>query len=165
MKYTSFPELPPLNLPAVELKIISEPDGVLKVFDSLRKKYVAFTPEEYVRQHFTAWLLSGLGYPASLIANEIGIKVNNTSKRCDTVVFGRDGMPLVIVEYKAPGVRITQDVFDQIFRYNIALKARYLVVSNGLRHYCCKMDYENGSYHFIPTVPGYASLYLTPGEN
>ncbi|MDE7409180.1 MAG: type I restriction enzyme HsdR N-terminal domain-containing protein [Muribaculaceae bacterium] len=129
-------------------------DGkILKVFDPLRKKYVALTPEEYVRQHFTAWMTDALGYPASLMSNEVPIKLNDTSRRCDTVVFRPDGTPAVIVEYKAPTVAITQKVFDQIARYNMVLRSRILIVSNGLRHYCCEMDYETDSYRFLQNIP------------
>ena len=85
--------------------------------------------------------------------NEVSLKLNNTSRRCDTVVFRSDGSPAVIVEYKAPTVAITQSVFDQIARYNMALRSRYLIVSNGLRHYCCEMDYENDSYRFLENIP------------
>ena len=128
-------------------------DKILKVFDPLRKKYVALTPEEYVRQHFTAWMTDRLGYPASLMSNEVSISLNDTKRRCDTVVFRNDGSPLVIVEYKAPTVAITQNVFDQIARYNMVLHSSYLIVSNGLRHFCCKMDYDSNSYSFLPNIP------------
>ncbi len=148
---------PRLNLPSIPLRLKDE-EGIVKVFDPLRDKYVALTPEEFVRQHFTAWLRDARHYPASLMANEIGIEVNGTRKRCDTVVFGNDGKPMVIVEYKAPDVTVNQAVFDQIVRYNMTLHADYLVVSNGINHYCCVMDYESGTYHFIPEIPDYLSL-------
>ncbi len=130
---------------------------ILKVFDPLRSKYVALTPEEYVRQHFTAWMTDSLGYPASLMKNEVSLRLNDTRRRCDTVVFRSDGSPVVIVEYKAPTVAITQDVFDQIARYNMVLRSRYLIVSNGLRHYCCEMDYDNETYTFLPNIPMWSS--------
>lgn len=133
-------------------------DNVLKVYDPLRHKYVVLTPEEYVRQHFVNWLLTGLHYPASLTANEIGIELNGTKRRCDTIVFNTDGTPLIIVEYKAPSVNITQKVFDQIARYNMALRARYLIVSNGMHHYCCVIDYAANTYHFIPEIPDYKDM-------
>ena len=151
------PKHPPLNLPPFDLKTRLEGD-ILKVHDALRGKYVALTPEEYVRQHFVNFLVNYLHYPATVIANEIGIELNGTRKRCDTVVFGSDSSPLVIVEYKAPGVEITQSVFDQIVRYNMRLRARYLVVSNGLRHYCCRVDYDSDTYHFLPRIPDYADI-------
>lgn len=135
-------------------------DGLVKVYDPLRHKYVALTPEEFVRQHFTAYLRDSLGYPASLMANEVKVNLNGMAKRCDTLVYSpADGSPLMIVEYKAPDVEICQDTFDQIVRYNMILKARFLVVSNGLRHYCCVIDYRSGTYNFIPSVPRYASLF------
>lgn len=133
-------------------------DNILKVFDPLRRKYVALTPEEFVRQHFVNWLITGLNYPPSLTANEIGIELNGTKRRCDTVVFNPDGSPLIIVEYKAPNVGISQKVFDQIVRYNMVLRARYLIVSNGMRHFCCVVDYAANTYHFIPEIPNYTDL-------
>lgn len=150
-------QFPKLNLPPAELRF-SRGDNVIKVFDPLRKKYVVLTPEEYVRQHFVAWLTGWLNYPTSLLANEIGISLNGTKKRCDTVVFNPDGSPLMIVEYKAPDIEITQSVFDQIMRYNMTLRAQYLTVSNGMSHYCCVIDYKTGSYNFIPTIPDYKDL-------
>lgn len=152
------PSLPPLNLPPADLKIRREGDA-LKVYDPLRGKYVVLTPEEYVRQHFTSFLIHDLHYPPSRMANEIGIELNGTRKRCDTVVFGSDARPLIIVEYKAPGINITQEVFDQIARYNMALRARYLIVSNGMKHYCCRLDYTNDSYQFIPRLPDYRDTF------
>ena len=126
---------------------------ILKVFDPIRKKYVALTPEEYVRQHFTAWMTDHLGYPGSLMGNEVSLKLNGTSRRCDKVLFRNDGTPVVIVEYKAPTVAITQTVFDQIARYNMVLRSHFLIVSNGLRHFCCEMDYDNETYRFLPQIP------------
>ncbi len=131
-------------------------EDILKVFDPLRKKYVALTPEEYVRQHFTAWMTDHFDYPASLMRNEVSLTLNDTHRRCDTVIFRSDGSPLVIVEYKAPTVAITQNVFDQIARYNMVLHSRYLIVSNGLRHFCCEMDYQKDSYSFLPQIPSWS---------
>lgn len=149
-------ELPPLNLPPANLRLRKE-GKILKVFDPLRKKYVALTPEELVRQHFTAWMTDKLGYPASLMNNEVSIKLNDTSRRCDTVVFRKDGSPSMVVEYKAPTVPISQSVFDQIARYNMVLRSRYLIVSNGLSHYCCQMDYDHDSYRFVPEIPKWSA--------
>lgn len=157
-------EIPRLNLPPVDLKLRNE-DGLVKVYDPLRKKYVALTPEEFVRQHFAAWLQNTLHYPASLLANEVSIQVNGHPRRCDTVVFTPDGQVRIIVEYKAPDVKISQDTFDQIVRYNMTLKADYLAVSNGFNHYCCKIDYINNSYHFIPILPDYNILNNPFSEN
>lgn len=155
---------PSLNIPISELRLKSE-NGEIKVYDPARDKFVSLTPEEFVRQHFVEWLIRDYGYPRSLIANEAGVKVNDTKKRCDTIVYNRQGDPLMIVEYKAPGVNINQDTFDQIVRYNMALRARYLVVSNGLRHYCCVIDYKNNTYNFIPQIPHYVETLDTTGLN
>lgn len=158
------PRLPPLNLPEADLKFRREGD-VLKVYDPIRDKYVALTPEEYVRQRFTAWLTGTLHYPPSNIGNEVGLRVNGILKRCDSLVIDRDGAPLMIVEYKAPDVAVTQSVFDQIVRYNMTLRARYLVVSNGLHHYCCIIDYDHDTYHFIPRIPDYHELQFGGNAN
>lgn len=128
------------------------------IFDVVRHRYVTLTPEEWVRQHFTHFLMAHKGYPQGLLANEIQIKLNGTSKRCDTVLYRQDLSAQMIIEYKAPSVEITQKVFDQITRYNMVLHVDYLVVSNGLEHYCCKMDYENQTYHFLPDIPDYQAL-------
>jgi hypothetical protein len=146
-----------LNLPAYDMKI-RECEGKRMIFDPARRKYVALTPEEWVRQHFVHYLTHHKGYPAALIANEVGITLNGTSKRCDTVLYNRDLSPRMIVEYKATHVPITQAVFDQIARYNMVLHVDYLIVSNGLSHYCCRMDYANNSYHFLREIPAYSEL-------
>lgn len=146
-----------LNLPPFDIKV-KKIDGRLSVFDKVRRKYVALTPEEWVRQHFINYLVFEKGYPESLIANEIQINLNQQKKRCDTVVYDRDAIPLVIIEYKAPEVGITQNVFDQIVQYNVVLKVRYLIVSNGLNHYCCKVDYENHTFAYLPDIPSYDEL-------
>lgn len=156
-----------LNLPAANLQIQNGGDGVRRVFDPLRNKFVALTPEEFVRQHFTSYMIHQLGYPAQLMANEVSLKINGTARRCDTVVFDPTSLttpdsapkPLVIVEYKAPDVEITQKVFDQIARYNLVMGARLLIVSNGLHHYCCIADASlPNAYRFIPSLPSYSLL-------
>ncbi|MCM1349141.1 MAG: type I restriction enzyme HsdR N-terminal domain-containing protein [Firmicutes bacterium] len=153
-------DYPMLNLPPAALKLRAPESEQHRpgVYDPLRKRWVSLTPEEWVRQHFVAMLVNEKHYPAALMANEIGIKLNATSRRCDTVVFNRVKEPWMIVEYKAPDVEITQQTFDQIVRYNMVLRARYLVVSNGLSHFCCAMDYENHSYRFIPEIPEFNQL-------
>lgn len=150
--------LPVLNLPAVPLKIKVCADGIRRVYDPLRQKFVALTPEEWVRQHFTAFLIQHLGYPQELMANEVSLKFNGQSRRCDTVLFSHRGFrPRVIMEYKAPGIEITQKVFDQIARYNLVMGAQLLIVSNGMRHYCCASA-EGGTYRFLPEIPCYEDL-------
>ena len=146
-----------LNLPAYETKI-TENDGKRQIFDILRKCYVALTPEEWVRQHFVHYLIDHKGYSKALMGNEVSILLNNTKRRCDTVVYDRSMRPRVIVEYKAPSVRITKDVFAQISRYNLILKVDYLIVSNGIQHYCCKMDYTDNTFVFLQEVPEYNKI-------
>ena len=146
-----------LNLPKYKTKII-EKDGKPTIFDDLRRCYVALTPEEWVRQHFVHYLLEHRHYPASLMGNEVSLNLNGTKKRCDTVVYDRNLNARIIIEYKAPTVSLTKDVFAQIFRYNLVLKVDYLIVSNGIQHYCCKMDYENNKFVFISNIPEYSSL-------
>ena len=146
-----------LNLPPFEPKI-SEQDGKISVWDPVRKLWTAFTPEENVRQAFVSYLVSYKGYPISHIANEQGIELNGMSRRCDSVVYDKTGQPKVIVEYKAPTVSLSQKVFDQIARYNLVLHVDYLIVSNGLRHYCVKMEYPTGKYCFLRDIPAYDEL-------
>lgn len=146
-----------LNLPSFEIKIVMH-NGKRCVFDPIRRKYVALTPEEWVRQHFVNFLIKKKGYPASLLSNEVSLSLNGTSKRCDTVLYSRMAIPQMIIEYKAPHIEITQKVFSQISRYNMALHVDYLVVSNGRSHYCCKMDYTHHTYTFLTDIPAYEEL-------
>jgi len=141
-----------LHLPPFAFKI-KEVEGKKLIFDRCRKKYVALTPEEWVRQHLVEFLITQKKYPASLIANEATIEINRMKKRCDTVIFNKMGKPAVIVEYKAPQVAISQDTFDQIATYNFALQVDYLIVSNGINHYCCQVDYVNKCYTFLEEIP------------
>lgn len=147
-----------LNLPTYEIKIASH-DGRPAIFDFLRRRYVALTPEEWVRQHFVHYLVEHKGYPTALLANEVSLNVGGATRRCDSVLYHREGgRPRLIVEYKAPDVAITQQVFTQIQAYNSVLHADYLVVSNGLAHYCCRMDYEHLTAEYLPELPDYAAL-------
>lgn len=150
----------PLNIPLYTVKITSK-DNKSYIWDILRRKHVILTPEEWVRQQFVHYLVHEKGYPVSLMNNEISLSLNNTCKRCDTVIYNRDLTPLVIVEYKAPHITIKQQVFDQITRYNIVMQVPYLIVSNGLKHYCCKVDYSNKSYCFLREIPRYDEVTLT----
>lgn len=145
-----------LNLPSFDIKLGRADDGSVTLYDPLRKKYVAATPEEWVRQHFVNYLTAHCGYPAQFMANEVGIKLNNTARRCDTVIYARTLRPVCIVEYKRPDVEITSKAFDQIARYNSVLGAPYLIVSNGLRHYCCR--FSGTGYVFLASLPGYEEM-------
>lgn len=147
-----YKQMLPLNLPNFDIKVKKSADQLL-IWDETRRKYVALTPEEWVRQHFVHFLISEKGYRQELIANEVSIKLNGTAKRCDTVIYDRLLTPLMIVEYKAPSITITPKVFDQIVRYNRVLHVQYLIVSNGLRHFCCQIDYETLSYRFLKEIP------------
>ena len=146
-----------LNLPPYEAKI-QQSNGKDQIFDDLRRCYVALTPEEWVRQHFVHMLIEHKGYPATLTANEVAISLNGMNRRCDTVVYDKGLKPRAIIEYKAPSVKIDGKVFAQITRYNLVLRVDYLIVSNGLHHYCCKMDYDNNSYTFLNEIPAYTDI-------
>ena len=146
-----------LNLPPCDIRI-TEKEGKQQVFDILRKCHVTLTPEEWVRQHFVHYLINHKGYPQTLTSNEVAITRNSTKRRCDTVVYDKLLRPRVIIEYKAASVKITKEVFAQIARYNLTLKVDYLIVSNGLQHYCCRMDYTNNSYTFLQEIPEYEKV-------
>jgi hypothetical protein len=141
-----------LNLPTYSFNIKFQEQRKY-IFDTLRKKYVLLTPEEWVRQNFLKYLIEEKKYPASLIFVEMEFKLNTLSKRCDAVVFNRNGEPALIVECKAASVKIDQIVFEQIARYNMQLQVNYLIVTNGLNHYCCKIDFEKQSYEFLKDIP------------
>ena len=143
-----------LNLPNYNLKLKSSENKTL-IFDIVRKKYMVLTPEEWVRQHFVHYLIDEKKYPVSLIAVEKQLTVNNLKKRSDILVYNALGLPEIIVECKAPRIKITQATFDQIARYNLKLNADLLVVSNGLQHYISKMDFENEKYIFLEEIPCY----------
>lgn len=146
-----------LNLPEYEFRFRNG-ESKKEIFDRFRKKFVVLTPEEWVRQNFLMFLISQKGYPSSLIAVEAGLKINKVSKRTDIVIYSNNGKPLLIVECKAPFVQIKEAAFDQAVRYNMALNVNYIILTNGLSHYCCQLDYENNSYHFLKEVPDYSEL-------
>jgi hypothetical protein len=143
-----------LNLPNYKFRLKSSENKTL-IFDNLRKKYMVLTPEEWVRQHFVQFLIEEKKYPASLIALEKQLTLNNRKKRTDILVFNKEGNHDIIVECKAPKIKLTQATFDQIARYNLKLKANFLVVTNGLDHFYCKMDFENETYIFLKDIPNY----------
>ena len=147
-------ELPKLNLPNAELKI-KLVEETTQVFDEVRKKYFKLTPEEWVRQNFIHYLNKDKNYPFGLMGVEKMVKYNSLKTRADILIYNREGMPSVIVECKAPNVEITQDAFNQIAKYNYKLRVKYLVVTNGLKHFCCDMDYENNKITFLEEIPKY----------
>lgn len=143
-----------LNLPPFDCKT-KEIEGKAYIFDLLRRKYVRLSPEEWVRQHVVNLLLTHYAYPKALIRSEGGLTLNQTKKRTDLVVFDRQGQPFLIVECKAPHVPLSQAVFDQVARYNHVHRAPYLVISNGLVHYCCSVDHETNNIAFMDDFPAY----------
>jgi hypothetical protein len=146
-----------LNLPDYSPLLRISPSGD-KIFDPIRKKYVTLTPEEWVRQNFLHYLIEELQFPAGLISMEMPLTLNGLSRRCDMVVFDQTGAAKLIVELKAPSVPINQKTFDQIATYNLKLHVDYLVVSNGMKHYCCQMDYSKNTYHFLEEIPKYKEM-------
>ena len=152
-------EFVPLQLPAAPLQFKRNAQGQTLGFDRLRRRWIRLTPEEWVRQHFVHFLIAGRGFPPALLANEVGIDIGGSMRRCDTVLFDRnEARPRVIVEYKAPQVAITEPVFRQIESYNAVLKADWLIVSNGLQHFVCRIDYATRSSRFVPDIPQFADL-------
>lgn len=141
-----------LNFPAYSFRFKNS-ENKIAIFDDIRKKFIILTPEEWVRQHVVAFLQTDKKYPKSYINVEKVLKINDLNKRYDVVVYQPDGRIFLLVECKAPGVAITQHTFDQIARYNLKLKARYLMVTNGLNHYFCQMDFDNKQYVFLKELP------------
>ena len=146
-----------LNLPPYNISIRKHGNRD-QIFDILRRKFVALTPEEWVRQHFVHYLTEHKGYPMMLLANEVQLKVGDKTVRADSVLYDNHLQPRMIIEYKAPTIKLTQKVFDQISVYNLLLHVDYLIVSNGLQTYCCKMDYDNQKYLFLTDIPDYQKL-------
>lgn len=145
-------ELPKLNLPFYKFKYQSH-GNTTQIFDSFRKKYVALTPEEWVRQNFLQYLVNEKNFPAGLIRVEMVLRLSAVNKRCDAVVYNNRSEPVVIIECKAPTVKLNQESFKQISLYNSVLSVKYLMVSNGIVHYCCKMNYQDKSYEFLTDIP------------
>lgn len=147
-----------LNLPSFNIRTMQQ-EGHTAIFDFLRKRYVRLTPEEWVRQHFTHFLVEHKGYPPALLGNEVTVNVGGVARRCDSVLYNRvGGTPRMIIEYKAPHINITQAVFQQIYSYNSVLHADYLIVTNGIAHYCCKVDYDNMRVDYLTDIPSYNDI-------
>ncbi|CAM4264884.1 type I restriction enzyme HsdR N-terminal domain-containing protein [Zobellia nedashkovskayae] len=145
----------PLNFPEYKFRLKSSENNV-RIFDSIRKKFVVLQPEEWVRQHVVNFLLEEKSYPKSLVNVEKQLVINNIKKRYDIVVFNSDGSIHILVECKAPQINIDQTTFDQIARYNLELKADYLMVTNGLDHFYCKMDFTSEKYTFLRDIPDFS---------
>ncbi len=146
-----------LNLPKCRLRL-EQREGKPYVYDDLRRKFVRLTPEEWVRQHFVRYLIDDLGYPQPLMQNEVALRLGETVKRCDTLLYDKALRPQMILEYKAPHVTLTEIVLQQIVRYNYVLRVPYLALSNGLEHLLCRIDYEKMTYAFLSEFPPYDRL-------
>ena len=146
-----------LNLPTYQFSF-KEENKKTKIFDAIRKKFLVLTPEEWVRQHIVRFLVEEKGCPPSLIAIEIGLKLNGMQKRADILVYSKMGKPILMVECKAPQIKIDQKVFDQIGRYNITFKLPYLLVTNGMEHFCAQIDFESKDFTFLQDIPEYEKL-------
>ena len=146
-----------LTLPPYQIRV-KETHGRKQIFDILRRKYVALTPEEWVRQHFIHYLVEHKNYPSSLLANEVSLQIGEKRMRADCVLYDNQLHPRMIIEYKAPNITLTQKVFDQITVYNLLLHVDYLIVSNGMITYICKMDYEKQTYKFLEAIPNYENI-------
>ena len=143
-----------LNFPTYSFRLKNS-ENKTHIFDVVRKKFVVLQPEEWVRQHCIQYLIQEKNYPISLINVEKVVLINGLKKRYDIVIFDSNGSLVLVVECKAPKVKISQTTFDQIARYNLTLKAHYLMVTNGLNHYFCTMNYYNESFEFLKTLPDY----------
>jgi len=151
-------EMIKLDFPEYTFRLRRAKRGI-EIFDPIRKKFVALTPEEWVRQHAVRFLVGERQVPLGRMNVEVALETTlHLSRRADIVVFDNIGEPAAIVECKAPTVKITQDAFDQIARYNMALKASYLIVTNGLTHFCCFIDLEKRTYHFVEKIPDYRAM-------
>jgi hypothetical protein len=146
-----------LNLPEYSFRITGK-EGQEKIFDPIRKKYVRLTPEEWVRQNFVRYLIQEGKYPPGLIGIEVMSGYNNLKKRVDILIHNRSGKPVLIVECKSPDIKIDDNVFDQIVCYNMGFKVPYIIVTNGIGHYACKIDLEQKKYEFLLVIPLYEDL-------
>jgi len=146
-----------LNFPQYDFSF-KEENKKTKIFDEIRRKFLVLTPEEWVRQHLVKFLIQEKSFPKNLIAIEKGLSLNGLKKRTDILVYSKDGVPILMVECKAPGIEITQSVFDQIGRYNITFKLPYLIVSNGLEHFCAHVNHSEKNFTFLKDIPDYENL-------
>jgi predicted type IV restriction endonuclease len=149
--------MPQLNFPEFSFKIVSRGQSKY-IFDKYRKRYVVLTPEEWVRQNIIEYMVREKKFPPSLIAVEMPLKINRLGNRADAVIYSRQGKPLIIIECKAPGVNIRQKVFDQAAHYNMDLKVEYLIVTNGMVHYCARIDHHKRTWEFLPEIPEFSSM-------
>ncbi len=146
-----------LNLPQYSFRIKKQNEKLV-IFDSQRKRYVALTPEEWVRQNFIRFLIEEKGYPAAYLAIEKQLNMNGMNKRCDAILYNEHALPFLIIELKAPNVAISQATFDQVAVYNAKLKVDFFIISNGIEHFCCKVNLETARYEFFPEIPDFNQI-------
>lgn len=146
-----------LNLPTYSLKIKSE-NGLGYVYDRFRRKYIRLTPEEWVRQNFACYLVAEKGYPAMRLSLEKSLVVHKMIKRCDILVYNDMAEPVMMIECKSPDIKIGQGTFEQLSVYNIKFRVEYLIITNGISHYCCKVDFGNSEIRFLPEIPHYSEI-------
>ncbi len=146
-----------LNLPQYSFRIKKQNEKLV-IFDSQRKRYVALTPEEWVRQNFIRFLIEEKGYPAAYLAIEKQLNMNGMKKRCDAILYNEHALPFLIIELKAPNVAISQATFDQVAVYNAKLKVDFFIISNGIEHFCCKVNLETARYEFFPEIPDFNQI-------
>ncbi len=146
-----------LNLPQYSFRIKKQNEKLV-VFDSQRKRYVALTPEEWVRQNFIRFLIEEKGYPAAYLAIEKQLNMNGMKKRCDAILYNEHGEPILIIELKAPNVTISQATFDQVAVYNAKLKVDFFIISNGIEHFCCKVNTQTARYEFFYEIPDFSQI-------
>jgi hypothetical protein len=150
-----------LNFPEYQFRLRSNANGQSsEIFDIVRKKFVALTPEEWVRQHLLRFLIEEKKYPASLLAVEKELSVAGIKKRADVLVYSRDAKPIMIAECKSPDLKLNQSTFDQAARYNLPLNVGWLLLTNGLLHYCCRINSEEKKYELVESIPDYEKLIL-----
>lgn len=148
-----------MNLPPYDkMKIRESSAGKPMVLDILRRRFVKLTPEEMVRQYFINYLITYKGYPRSLMANEVELRVGEKRVRCDSLLYDRELHPRMIIEFKAPDINISEKVLNQILSYNILLHVPYLIMSNGTQHVCLKLDTDNDEWQILPEIPDYGEL-------
>ena len=147
-----------LNLPTYSFRLRKNKEGKTTIFDAIRKRYYVLTPEEWVRQNFIQYLIQEKQFPASLMAVEKGLKLNGMQKRTDIVQYNTHAQPILIVECKAPEIKLSQDTFDQAARYNLTLQVDFLIITNGMEHYACKMNYATHKIQFLKDIPTFNEL-------
>ena len=147
-----------LNLPEYKFRLQKNTEGKTEIFDTIRKRFFILTPEEWVRQNFIQYLIREKQFPASLMAIEKGLKLNGMQKRTDIVQYNKQGRPVLIVECKAPEIKLSQDTFDQAARYNMTLQVDYLIITNGIKHYACRMNYTMHKIEFLKEIPTFEEV-------